>query len=211
MHLKLSDNEWENKMLNYKNDSDQKLLQKIQDGDEDAMDALLERYRGYVRMEARKFFLAGGDEEDLIQEGMIGLFKAVRSYEEGKDTSFATFAMLCVRRQIYTTVTASNRKKHSPLNNYISIFDEYGEEEEHNLDQVLEDFVENPEEVLIQKEAIKGYYQEMEKKLSSFEKQVMRYYLRGESYTEIARKLGKPDKSIDNAIQRIRRKLDQNS
>ncbi len=197
-------------MLNYKDDSDQKLLEKIQAGDEDAMDCLLEKYRGYVRMEARKFFLAGGDEEDLIQEGMIGLFKAVRSYNKEKDASFATFAMLCVRRQIYTTVTASNRKKHNPLNNYISIFEEHGEEE-HNLDQALEDPVENPEEVLLQKEAIKGYYQEMGKKLSAFEKQVMRYYLRGENYTQIAKKLGKTDKSIDNAIQRIRRKLNQNS
>lgn len=191
--------------------SDRCLLRRIRQGDDDAMEKLLEKYRGLVRTEARKFFLAGGDEEDLIQEGMIGLFKAIQSYREEEDTAFSTFAVLCVRRQIYTTVTASNRKKHSPLNHYISIFGETGDIETENLNSALGDPVENPEELMLQKEAIQDYYREMDQKLSRFEKQVMEQYLKGEDYTEIAGKLGKTNKSIDNAIQRIRRKLSQDS
>lgn len=191
--------------------SDRCLLRRIRQGDDDAMEKLLEKYRGLVRTEARKFFLAGGDEEDLIQEGMIGLFKAIQSYREEEDTAFSTFAVLCVRRQIYTTVTASNRKKHSPLNHYISIFGETGDRETENLNSALGDPVENPEELMLQKEAIQDYYREMDQKLSRFEKQVMEQYLKGEDYTEIAGKLGKTNKSIDNAIQRIRRKLSQDS
>lgn len=191
--------------------SDRCLFRRIRQGDDDAMEKLLEKYRGLVRTEARKFFLAGGDEEDLIQEGMIGLFKAIQSYREEEDTAFSTFAVLCVRRQIYTTVTASNRKKHSPLNHYISIFGETGDRETENLNSALGDPVENPEELMLQKEAIQDYYREMDQKLSRFEKQVMEQYLKGEDYTEIAGKLGKTNKSIDNAIQRIRRKLSQDS
>ena len=191
--------------------SDRCLLRRIRQGDDDAMEKLLEKYRGLVRTEARKFFLAGGDEEDLIQEGMIGLFKAIQSYREEEDTAFSTFAVLCVRRQIYTTVTASNRKKHSPLNHYISIFGETGDRETENLNSALGDPVENPEELMLQKEAIQDYYREMDQKLSRFEKQVMEQYLKGEDHTEIAGKLGKTNKSIDNAIQRIRRKLNQDS
>ena len=191
--------------------SDRCLLRRIRQRDDDAMEKLLEKYRGLVRTEARKFFLAGGDEEDLIQEGMIGLFKAIQSYREEEDTAFSTFAVLCVRRQIYTTVTASNRKKHSPLNHYISIFGETGDRETENLNSALGDPVENPEELMLQKEAIQDYYREMDQKLSRFEKQVMEQYLKGEDYTEIAGKLGKTNKSIDNAIQRIRRKLSQDS
>ena len=163
--------------------SDRCLLRRIRQGDDDAMEKLLEKYRGLVRTEARKFFLAGGDEEDLIQEGMIGLFKAIQSYREEEDTAFSTFAVLCVRRQIYTTVTASNRKKHSPLNHYISIFGETGDRETENLNSALGDPVENPEELMLQKEAIQDYYREMDQKLSRFEKQVMEQYLKGEDYT----------------------------
>lgn len=191
--------------------SDQELLQQSKKGNEKAMECLLEKYRSMVRGEARKFFLAGGDEEDLIQEGMIGLFKAVQSYDDEKNTEFSTFALLCVRRQIYTTVTASNRKKHSPLNNYISIFAAQHQEENISLDETLKDPEETPEERMVHQEEIRNYYTMIHKKLSRFEKQVMYYYLNGENYTEIADKLGKTKKSIDNAIQRIRRKLSQTS
>ena len=136
---------------------------------------------------------------------MIGLFKAVKNYDDEKNASFSTFASLCVKRQIYTTVTASKRKKHGPLNNYISLFNEQGEE-----DQFMEEDT-NPEQVLIQKENISDYYKKIETKLSSFEKDVMELYLSGENYVEIAVKLDKPKKSIDNAIQRIRRKLGEES
>lgn len=188
--------------------TDQELLQQIQGGSDTAMEQLLEKYRELVRAEARKFFLVGGDEEDLIQEGMIGLFKAIQGYRKEEEATFLTFATLCVRRQIYTTVTASNRKKHSPLNHYISIF---GEQEEGSFDVMSEDGFDNPEERMLQKEMIHDYYREMDQRLSRFEKQVVKHYLRGENYTEIAQKLGKTQKSIDNAIQRIRRKLNQDS
>ena len=182
-------------MKELKTISDEKLLRQIQSGNDDAMECLLERYRDMVRKEARSFFLAGGDEEDLIQEGMIGLFKAVTSYQEEKNTSFSTFAYLCVQRQIYTTITAFNRKKHIPLNTAISLFEQKNQEEELSLDEILETPEETPEDKML------------DQNLSKFEKQVMYHYLNGETYTTIAKKLGKSDKSIDNAIQRIRRKI----
>ncbi|OLR58749.1 RNA polymerase subunit sigma-70 [Anaerostipes sp. 494a] len=197
-------------MKKYDQCLDQELLIKIRSGDDEAMEYLMEKYRGLVRTEARKFFLTGGDEEDLIQEGMIGLFKAVRSYQEERDAAFSTFATICVRRQIYSTVTASNRKKHGPLNNYISIFGSFTEENG-KLNEVLEDSLENPEELLLRKEKIRNYYDIINEKLSDYEKQVMEHYLNGDDYTQIAKKLGRTDKSIDNAIQRIRRKLNQDS
>ena len=187
--------------------SDEELLRQIHGGSDDAMECLLEKYRDMVRKEARKFFLAGGDEEDLIQEGMIGLFKAITSYQEGKSTSFSTFAYLCVHRQIYTTITEFNRKKHIPLNTSISLFEYKDQGDEFALDEILENPDETPEESLLRKEEIKDYYQKINQKLSKFEKQVMYYYLNGDNYTVIAKKLGKTDKSIDNAIQRIRKKI----
>lgn len=186
---------------------DEELLKQIHGGNDDAMECLLERYRDMVRKEARKFFLAGGDEEDLIQEGMIGLFKAVTSYEEGKNASFSTFAYLCVQRQIYTTITAFNRKKHIPLNTSISLFEHNDQEDEFALDEILETPEGTPEELLLRKEEIKDYYKMIDQKLSKFEKQVMYYYLNGDNYTVIAKKLQRTDKSIDNAIQRIRKKI----
>ena len=130
-------------MKELKTISDEKLLRQIQSGNDDAMECLLERYRDMVRKEARSFFLAGGDEEDLIQEGMIGLFKAITSYQEWKSTSFSTFAYLCVHRQIYTTITAFNRKKHISLNTSISLFEYKDQGNEFALDEILE----NPDEM----------------------------------------------------------------
>lgn len=187
--------------------SDEELLRQIKTGNDDAMECLLERYRDMVRKEARKFFLAGGDEEDLIQEGMIGLFKAITSYQQGKNTSFSTFAYLCVQRQIYTTITAFNRKKHIPLNTSISLSEQKNEDDETSLDEILETPEKTPEELLLRKEEVKDYYRMIDQKLSKFEKQVMYYYLNGENYTMIAKRLGRTDKSIDNAIQRIRKKI----
>ncbi len=187
--------------------SDEELLRQIRGGSDDAMECLLERYRDMVRKEARRFFLAGGDEEDLIQEGMIGLFKAITSYQEGKNASFSTFAYLCVQRQIYTTITAFNRKKHIPLNTAISLFEQKSQEDELSLDEILETPEETPEEMMLRKEEMNDYYRMIDQNLSKFEKQVMYHYLNGENYTTIAKQLGKSDKSIDNAIQRIRRKI----
>ena len=156
-------------MKELKTISDEKLLRQIQSGNDDAMECLLERYRDMVRKEARSFFLAGGDEEDLIQEGMIGLFKAVTSYQEEKNTSFSTFAYLCVQRQIYTTITAFNRKKHIPLNTAISLFEQKNQEEELSLDEILETPEETPEEMMLRKEELNDYYKMLDQNLSKFE------------------------------------------
>ena len=201
-------------MKELKTISDEKLLRQIQSGNDDAMECLLERYRDMVRKEARSFFLAGGDEEDLIQEGMIGLFKAVRDYDTGRDASFFTFADLCVSRQMYTAIQAAGRQKHMPLNTYVSLYadgadgeDGLREAERGLLESAASRLEQNPEELLIDRENVKRLEEVMEKELSSFEKQVLDLYLTGMKYSQIARVLGKDDKSTDNALQRIKAKL----
>ena len=187
--------------------SDEELIVQLRDGDHAITDYIMEKYKNLVRSKAQSMYILGADREDLIQEGMIGLFKAVTSYQEEKNTSFSTFAYLCVQRQIYTTITAFNRKKHIPLNTAISLFEQKNQEEELSLDEILETPEETPEEMMLRKEELNDYYKMLDQNLSKFEKQVMYHYLNGETYTTIAKKLGKSDKSIDNAIQRIRRKI----
>lgn len=148
-------------------------------------------------------FLIGGDNDDLIQEGMIGLFKAVRDYQPEKEASFQTFARICVDRQIYNAIQNSNRQKHQPLNSYISLSQEDGENEEHLPDM----WVENPESIIIDQENVRDLEQEITCTLSPMENQVLDYYLDGNGYTEIAKIMGKTPKSIDNALQRIRGKI----
>ena len=197
----------DNRMSKYDRMTDEQLLCDYKDGNQEIMDYLMVKYKSMVRKKARAMYLLGGENEDLIQEGMIGLFKAVTSYQEEKNTSFSTFAYLCVQRQIYTTITAFNRKKHIPLNTAISLFEQKNQEEELSLDEILETPEETPEEMMLRKEELNDYYKMLDQNLSKFEKQVMYHYLNGETYTTIAKKLGKSDKSIDNAIQRIRRKI----
>ena len=194
-------------MNKYDRMTDEQLLCDYKNGNQEIMDYLMVKYKSMVRKKARAMYLLGGENEDLIQEGMIGLFKAVTSYQEEKNTSFSTFAYLCVQRQIYTTITAFNRKKHIPLNTAISLFEQKNQEEELSLDEILETPEETPEEMMLRKEELNDYYKMLDQNLSKFEKQVMYHYLNGETYTTIAKKLGKSDKSIDNAIQRIRRKI----
>ena len=194
-------------MSKYDRMTDEQLLCDYKNGNQEIMDYLMVKYKFMVRKKARAMYLLGGENEDLIQEGMIGLFKAVTSYQEEKNTSFSTFAYLCVQRQIYTTITAFNRKKHIPLNTAISLFEQKNQEEELSLDEILETPEETPEEMMLRKEELNDYYKMLDQNLSKFEKQVMYHYLNGETYTTIAKKLGKSDKSIDNAIQRIRRKI----
>ena len=148
-------------------------------------------------------FLIGGDNDDLIQEGMIGLFKADRDYQPEKEASFQTFARICVDRQIYNAIQNSNRQKHQPLNSYISLSQEDGENEEHLPDM----WVENPESIIIDQENVRDLEQEITCTLSPMENQVLDYYLDGNGYTEIAKIMGKTPKSIDNALQRIRGKI----
>ena len=182
-------------MCQYEKCTDEELLTRLRSGEEEISDYLMEKYKGFVRQKARAMFLIGGETDDLIQEGMIGLFKAVTSYQEEKNTSFSTFAYLCVQRQIYTTITAFNRKKHIPLNTAISLFEQKNQEEELSLDEILETPEETPEEMMLRKEELNDYYKMLDQNLSKFEKQVMYHYLNGETYTTIAKKLGKEEHS----------------
>lgn len=196
----------------YNRYSDEELIVRLRDGEEQITDFIMEKYKNLVRSKAKTMYLLGADSEDLIQEGMIGLFKAIRDYDSGRDASFFTFADLCVSRQIYTAIQASRRQKHTPLNTYISLYGstERGEvngEETELIDAIASGTDRNPEDLLIDKENVEDIEKIIEKELSSFEKQVLDLYLIGMKYTEIARVLGKDDKSTDNALQRIKIKL----
>lgn len=196
-------------MTNYGDYSDEELILRLRDGDGRVMDFIMEKYKGLVRSKAKSMYLLGADGEDLIQEGMIGLFKAVQNYDAGRDASFYTFADLCVSRQMYTAVQASTRQKHAPLNRYISLSGgenrESGEKEPvFDLPDLLE---KNPEELVIDRENVELLEKIIEKELSGFEKQVFDLYLTGMGYGQIARVLGRDEKSADNALQRIKTKL----
>lgn len=191
--------------------TDEQLIQLLRDGDHEVMDYMCERYKDLVRGKARSMFILGGDTEDLIQEGMLGLFKAMRDYDSGRDASFYTFADLCVSRQIYTAVQASRRNKHIPLNTYISLYTKTGgssEGEERSLLDSIEDTSGfTPEEQVLDWERVADLERTIDTELSDFEKQVLDLFLTGMSYTQIARVLGREEKSTDNALQRIKSKL----
>ena len=184
---------------------DGKLVRLAQSGDNDAMEQLCAEYKDTVRMLARPYFLIGADRDDLIQEGMIGLFKAVRDYKSDKEASFYSFAQLCITRQLSSALEASNRKKHMPLNTYISFSQSDSDGTE--FEEMLQDDIASPEQLLIEKEKFKEFKEQLWNKLSNMEKKVLQLYLEGNNYTSIARMLGKSDKSIDNALSRIRQKL----
>ncbi len=189
--------------------SDEELLIRLRDGEQGITDHIMNKYKNLVRSKAKSMYILGADSEDLIQEGMIGLFKAVRDYDSGRDASFFTFADLCVSRQMYTAVQASRRQKHIPLNNYISLYGSASEErdgEEEALVNVLASGS-NPEQLIIDKENVDRLEMLIERELSSFEKQVLDLYLTGMGYQQIAKVLGRDDKSTDNALQRIKTKL----
>ena len=190
-------------MKQYDKIKDEELIFRFKHGETEILDYLMEKYKNMVRKKARAMFLIGGDNDDLIQEGMIGLFKAVRDYQPEKEASFQTFARICVDRQIYNAIQNSNRQKHQPLNSYISLSQEDGENEEHLPDM----WVENPESIIIDQENVRDLEQEITCTLSPMENQVLDYYLDGNGYTEIAKIMGKTPKSIDNALQRIRGKI----
>ena len=189
--------------------SDNEILARISAHDDDAMDYMVRKYGTLVKKESRAWFLIGGDADDVYQEGMIGLFKAIRDYEEDKGASFSTFATLCIRSQIKTAINKSNRKKHSPLNEYISIY--AGEEEGDALADDLEADAgrSNPEQMMIEREHLESLYEKMKKPVSKMEAQVLELYLDGQSYGAIAERLEISEKSVDNALQRIRMKLKQ--
>lgn len=197
----------------YTGSSDEELIVRLRDGETGITDFLMNKYKNLVRSKAKSMYILGADSEDLIQEGMIGLFKALRDYDMGRDASFLTFADLCVSRQMYTAVQASRRKKHSPLNSYISLYSDVSEKgenggEETELVNVLSSLSEkSPEEKWIDRENMELLEKTIEKELSGFEKQVLDLYLTGMGYIQIARVLGRDGKSTDNALQRIKSKL----
>ena len=190
--------------------TDEQLIELLREGKTEITDYLMEKYKDMVRKQARAMYLWGGENDDLIQEGMIGLFKAVRDYDAGRDAIFFTFADLCVSRQMYTAVQASSRKKHAPLNKYVSLSqDSFCADE--NGDKLTfepaDSKEKNPEELVIARENTELIERLIETELSPLEKQVLDLHLTGMGYVQIARVLGRDEKSTDNALQRIRGKL----
>ena len=192
--------------------SDEALLALLRQGDEDAEWELYDRYKPLVRARARTFFLVGADNEDLVQEGMLGLYKAVCEYDPTKNAAFRSFAELCITRQILTAIKGATRKKHQPLNTYVSLNQpvyEPGSTDRTLMDVLSGMGVSDPEEMLIGRENMEAMARDIEEKLSSLEKQVLGLYLKGLSYQQIGQFLNKPPKSIDNAIQRVKKKLEE--
>ena len=181
--------------------TDEELIARLRAGEREITDYLIDKYKSLVRTRARALYLVGGDHEDLIQEGMLGLFKAVRDCKPGKEASFATFAGLCIDRQMYSAVASSQRQKHQPLNSFVSLSEPVSEQELRLVDE------ETPEEIMISRENVIGMHERIKERLSKFEYQVLELYLKGYDYTQIAEKLGKQPKAIDNALQRIRSKV----
>lgn len=190
--------------------SDEELIVRLREGESPITDFIMDKYKNLVRSKAKSMFILGADNEDLIQEGMIGLFKAIRDYDSGRDASFYTFADLCVSRQMYTAVQAAGRQKHIPLNSYVSLYSDMsdGEGEEAVLVDALQSAVDkSPEELFFDKESANALEEKIDSTLSSFEKQVLDLYITGMSYVQIAKVLGKDEKSADNALQRIKSKI----
>ena len=192
--------------MDYRQVTDEELIDRLRDGDTRIMD----KYKNLVRSKAGTMYILGADREDLIQEGMIGLFKAIRDYDSGRDASFYTFADLCISRQMYSAVQAAGRMKHIPLNTYISLYGEGtggGEDEEGDVLSALADRGLGPEEQFIDRESVERLEQQIERELSGFEKQVFELYITGMGYSQIAKLLGRDEKSTDNALQRLKGKI----
>ena len=205
----------ENKTVFYSNDkstNDEELLLNIKNGDEKALEELINNYKEIVNMKIGKYFIVGAEKEDIFQEGMIGLYKAIKSYDSNKQNSFKTFANLCIERQLITAIKTSNRQKHLPLNSYLSLNNNaYDDENNASLIEIFNDkTIEDPLDTITKKEYYKLIEDKIESTLSNFEKEVLHSYAKGESYLKIAEKLNAPVKSIDNAIQRIRKKAAKN-
>lgn len=192
----------------YKELSDEELIARYMDGDNAVVDFLMDKYKYLVRSQASNMFLLGADHEDLLQEGMIGLFKAVRDYDPGRDASFQTFAKLCISRQIFTAIEASNRHKHAPLNSYTSLSEtdsaQYREIRERLIEMTA---IESPEAMIIDKENMAQLEELLTAELSVLEKQVFDLFFIGMSTREIAAILGRTEKATDNALQRLKGKL----
>ena len=202
-------NDAENSAL--QDELDNQYISEIKSGSMDAVNKIMEKYKPYVYLKAKPFFIVGAEKEDIIQEGMIGLFKAIKSYDEQKDVSFKMFADLCIRRQIITAIKASNRQKHIPLNSYVSLNKTTNDEDDDRpVIEVLEtDTAPDPLDTITTKETYKNIETKMTEVLSEFEQKVFNEYVAGESYSVIAEKTDSHPKAIDNAIQRIKKKFEK--
>lgn len=200
-------------MDKYEAIADEQLIADFREGNSEIMDYIMVKYKAMVRTKARAMYLIGGENEDLIQEGMIGLIKAVRDYDITQKASFASFAELCVSRQMYTAIEASKRKKHLPLNSYISLYEEGGEAGEEKkiplIDTIEPDVETNPEALYFRKEFTEAFVEQLKENLSALESHVLYLHLLGTDYRTIAELLGKSPKAIDNALQRIRGKAER--
>lgn len=197
-------------MKNYEDYNDEELIMMIRSGQHEVVDYLMNKYKNLVRSRAKSMYILGADTEDLIQEGMIGLFKAIRDYDFGRDAGFFTFAQLCISRQIYTAVQASGRKKHMPLNTYISIYSEVEKAEDGHtmeLSGMLESEEKSPEESMIDRENVEYIEQVIQSQLSLMERQVLDLYMTDMAVAEISKILGIDEKSADNALQRAKTKI----
>ena len=195
-------------MAGYEQKTDEQLIRMLRKGDTAITDYIMEKYKTLVRKEANAMYLLGGENDDLIQEGMIGLFKAVQNYDLAQETSFYNFARLCITRQMYSAIEASKRKKHSPLNSYISLYEKTGEREP--LIDTMEAAKEsNPEELLVGREYVELLQNKLMENLSDLENRVLYLHLLGTDYKTIARLLDKSPKTVDNALQRIKSKMER--
>ena len=201
----------ESEFSKYSGLTDEKVVEMSHDGDAGAEEYLLDKYKNFVRSKARSYFLVGADHEDIVQEGMIGLYKAIRDYRPNKLSSFRAFAELCITRQIITAIKTATRQKHIPLNNYVSLNKPlYDEESDRTLlDVIIEGRTSDPEEMIINMENVGNIRTKINEVLSGLEQEVLNAYLDGRSYQEIAESLGRHVKSIDNALQRVKRKLEK--
>ena len=195
-------------MKQYEKMTDEQLIKDLRAGNSEIMDFLLDKYKPLVRRKTRAMYLLGGENEDLIQEGMIGLFKAVQDYNVEQDASFFSFAKLCITRQMYSAIEASKRKKHSPLNSYISLY-EKGEDQSSLIDTMEAQEETNPEELFVSKEYAELIESRLEESLSDLENRVLYLHLLGTDYRTIAKLLDKSPKTIDNALQRIKGKTEK--
>jgi len=194
----------------YNNLTDEQIIALTKTGDKHALDFLLDKHKKLVKQKARAYFIMGADGDDIIQEGMIGLYKAVNDYDDQKKVPFISFAGLCIERQILTAIKNAARQKHSPLNSYISLSaDDFDAESELFLSSITGKYISSPEEMIINRETKKIIETNIEKVLSKMERNAISLYLNGASYEEIANALGKGEKAVDNAIQRVRRKMSE--
>ena len=198
-------------MKKYENIPDEQLIRRLREGESAIMDYIISKYKYLVIRAAKAIYLIGGENDDLIQEGMIGLFKAVRDFDINQETSFYSFAELCISRQMYTAIKLSQRQKHMPLNSYVSLYDikksDYDDKQSPLIEQLEIESNSNPEELFLDKERMQMLVEQLNERLSDMERRVVHLHLQGEDYRSIAELLDKSPKSIDNALQRIRQKM----